>query len=446
MKFYDREKELKLLRGLYEQSEKSGRMTVLTGRRRVGKTMLALEFAKSHKYIYLFAAKKSEPLLCTEYIEEIKKIFDIPVIGEIRRFKDVLSLLLEISRKERFTLIIDEFQEFYNINPAVFSEIQDLWDLNKDHSKLNLIFIGSIYSLMHKIFEDSREPLFERADRILLIKPLKIKIIREILVDYGYGDLKTLFDMYLFTGGVPRYIDILVKNSAFTYDHILDFMLEEYSPFINEGKNLLIEEFGKEYGTYFSILELISVGKTARTEIESILERQVGGYLERLEGHYAIISKHKPIDAKPNSRIQKYRITDNFLNFWFRFIYRHRSAVETGNFNYVKQIIDRDYSVYSGRVLESFFHRLFADSQRYNRIGSYWEKDNRNEIDLVAINDMEKKIVTAEIKLNKSRIRLGGLKKKSGKLLASYPRYTPEWLALGLEDAKDYIEQKEEKG
>lgn len=439
MKFYDREKEIKMLRELYKQSEENGRMTVLTGRRRVGKTLLALEFAKSHKFIYLFVAKKSEPLLCTEYMEEIKQVFDIPVIGEIRRFKDVFSLLLEISRKEHFTLIIDEFQEFYHINPAVYSEIQDLWDRHKDRCKLNLIFIGSVYSLMHKIFEDSREPLFERADRIFIINPLKINIIHEILGDYGHRDLKTLFHMYLFTGGVPRYIDILVKNSAFTYEQVLDFMLEEYSPFINEGKNLLIEEFGREYGTYFSILELISVGKTGRWEIESILERQVGGYLERLEEHYSIISKHKPIHAKPNSRMQKYRITDNFLNFWFRFIYRHRSAVETGNFDYVKQIINRDYGVFSGRGLETFFHQLFADSRRYNRIGSYWERGNRNEIDLVAVNDMEKKIVIAEIKLNKSKIRIEGLKMKSRGLLAAYPRYTPEWLALSLDDAGDYL-------
>ncbi len=441
MKFYDREKEIKMLGELYKQSEESGRMTVLTGRRRVGKTLLALEFARSHKFIYLFVAKKSEPLLCGEYMEEIKKVFDIPVIGEIRRFKDVFSLLLEISRKEHFTLIIDEFQEFYHINPAVYSEIQDLWDRHKDRCKLNLIFIGSVYSLMHKIFEDSKEPLFERADRIFIISPLKINIIREILGDYGHSDLKTLFHMYLFTGGVPRYIDILVKNSVFTYEQVLDFILDEYSPFINEGKNLLIEEFGREYGTYFSILELISVGKTGRGEIESILERQVGGYLERLEEHYSIISKHKPIHVKPNSRLQKYRITDNFLNFWFRFIYRHRSAVETGNFDYVKQIINRDYSTFSGRGLENFFHRLFADSRRYNRIGSYWERGNRNEIDLVAVNDMEKKIVIAEIKLNKSKIRIEGLKMKSRGLLAAYPHYTPEWLALGLDDAGDYLRE-----
>ncbi|MCI0471220.1 MAG: ATPase, partial [Candidatus Aminicenantes bacterium] len=141
----------------------------------------------------------------------------------------------------------------------------------------------------------------------------------------------------------------------------------------------------------------------------------------------------------PNSRLQKYRIADNFLNFWFRFIYRNRSAVETGNFAYVKQIINRDYAVYSGRILEIFFRQLFADTGQYNRVGSYWEKGNENEIDLVAIDDMKKKIVIAEVKSNKSKIRLEGLKNKSKKILTAYPGYRPQWLALGIEDAKDYL-------
>ena len=109
---------------------------------------------------------------------------------------------------------------------------------------------------------------------------------------------------------MPKYIDLLVVNSALSFDKIIDFIIDTNSPFINEGKNLLIEEFGKEYGTYFSILELISNGKTGRSEIESILEHNIGGYLDRLENNYALIKKYKPINARPNSRLQKYRIID----------------------------------------------------------------------------------------------------------------------------------------
>jgi uncharacterized protein len=435
MKFYDRQQELTELNKLMGQGKGGSKMAVLTGRRRVGKTLLSLEFVKDKKHLYLFVAKKSEALLCEEFIADIKREFpDVPIIGNIRSFRDVFLLLLQIAKSEAFTVIIDEFQEFHNINPSVYSEIQKLWDLSRTKSKLNIICVGSVYSLMHKIFEGSKEPLFNRADRMFMIKPFSVKTTAGILRDYKVKDPAIVFDYYLFTGGSPKYIDLLVENKAFTFEEILNFVVCDNSPFLNEGKNLLIEEFGKEYGTYFSILELISVGKTGRSEIQSILESDVGGHLERLERDYAVIEKYKPINAKPNSKTQKYRITDNFLAFWFRFIYRNRSAVETGNFEYIRDVIRRDYSTYAGKVLERFFQTLFAETGRFNKIGSYWEKSHQNEIDLVAMNDMKKELVIAEVKMNKARIDLAGLKAKATKLVESYPNYKVEWESLGIED------------
>ena len=122
--------------------------------------------------------------------------------------------------------------------------------------------------------------------------------------------------------------------------------------FINEGKTLLIQEFGKDYGTYFSILELISEGKTSRSEMESIFEKSIGGYLERLENEYDLIKKIKTIGAKKDSRIQKYTIKDNFLKIWFRFVYKNITIIEEERFEYVSKIVKRDISTYSGPILE----------------------------------------------------------------------------------------------
>jgi hypothetical protein len=292
---------------------------------------------------------------------------------------------------------------------------------------------------MYKIFENSKEPLFGRADRIMFLKPFEIKTLNEILKDNNISDNSTVFDFFLLTGGMPKYIDILITNGVNSFDSMLDFVMQPNSPFLHEGKHLLIEEFGKEYTTYFSILEFISVGKTSRSEIESILGKNIGGYLDRLEKNYAVISKYKPFNAKPASRQQKYMIVDNFLKFWFRFIYKNRSAVEASNFQYLKEICKRDYITYSGRILEKFYHALFAESGKYNQIGSYWEKGNKNEIDLVAVNDMKKEIVIAEIKHNKEKIRIEVLKNKAKKLLVDFPKYKVSYLGLGIEDNTDYL-------
>ena len=439
MKFYNRQDELKLLKILDIQSEKSGKMTVITGRRRVGKTLLARHYAKNKKHLYFFISKKSEKQLCDEFLYAIKEQFKIPVIGEIKYFKDIFNLLLGIAEKEKLILIIDEFQEFYNINPSVYSDIQNLWDLYKKNIRMHLIFIGSVYSLMLKIFENSKEPLFGRADRNLYIKPFQPLTIKEILIDYNAYNHLNLFVLYIITGGIPRYLEILTDNDALNRDKIFDFILQKNSPFLFEGKNLLIEELGKEYGTYFSILELISTSKTSRSAIESIIGKNVGGHLERLENTYDIIKKIRPITAKKSGRIQKYMIKDNFLNFWFRFIQKNRSAVETENFGYIKKIINRDFSTFSGMYLEKIFQELLMITGNFNKIGNYWEKGNLNEIDIVAVNDFDKKLYIAEVKINPDRINMPDLKKKSVKLLDYYKGYDVEYAGLSLNNIGDYF-------
>ncbi len=439
MNFYSREKELAFLKKQYVQTAISSTMTVITGRRRIGKTSLSLEYVKKNKYIYLFVSKKSELLLCKEFVEAIKMDFNIPIVGEIKDFKTIFSLIMEIGKKEKIIVIIDEFQEFYNINPSVYSEIQNIWDQNKNESKVHLIFIGSIYSLITKIFKNSKEPLFGRADRIMYLKAFTPKVLKEILQDNRKYTKENLFINYLITGGVPRYQEILIKNNVFTKDEIIDFFFDEDSPFIDEGKTILIEEFGKEYGTYFSILELLSEGRTSRSEIESILEKNIGGYLKNLESDYDIISKRKPIGSKATGRIQKYFIKDNFLSFWFRFVYKYRTAIETGNYKYLKKILEINLRTYSGPFLEKMYHEIFKATNEYNEVGNYWERGNRNEIDIVAINKMKKKILIGEIKLDRDKVNLNILKMKSEKLINKYESYIVEYLCLGMQDLDNYI-------
>lgn len=445
MKFYNRIEELKDLGKLEDRSQKTGVMTALTGRRRVGKTLLALEHMQGKKYLYLFVGRKEEHILCQEFMEEIIKLFPLPIAIELKYFKDIFALLLDFAKREHVTVIFDEFQEFFQINPSVYSDIQKLWDLNRYDIKMHVIFIGSIYSLMHKIFEDEKQPLFGRADAIFKIKPFSLKTMKEILADNNILNSHNFFNFYVLTGSVPKYLDALLREGVKNKEEMLNVIIAKNSIFLNEGKNLLIEELGREYITYFSILELIAQGKTSRGEIESLLEKDIGGYLQRLESDYNVIWRHRPINAKIQSRNQKYKIVDNFLNFWFRFIYRFQSAIEIENFNYIKKIVERDYSTYIGPILERFFQGLLAETGAFNQIGSYWEQDNKNEIDVVAINDLEKIIVVAETKLNKARINIKALEEKAQSLLKTYEGYRPIFLSLGIEDALNIDEMVSSK-
>ena len=435
MRFYNREKELELLGRIETLSFTDAQMTVLIGRRRIGKTSLLRHFIADKPAVYLFLAKKSETLICAELTEAIKQSLGVELYGEYRQFKEVFRFLLDLSKKQHFTLILDEFQEFTSINPAVFSEMQNLWDVTKAESKMNLILCGSVYSMMNKIFENAKEPLFGRATNRIHLKPFTINTLKEILAENYPGFTNDdLLAFYLFTGGVARYVELLVSRKAFTLNDILNEIFSDNSILLDEGKNILVDEFGKEYSTYFSILTLIASSKTSRSEIESVLEMSVGGYLERLDVDFGLIRKVRPVLAKSGSRNLKYSISDNFLNFWFRFIYKYRSSIEIGNFDYVRSIVGRDYATFSGLILEKYFVEKMILSQKYSTIGTYWEKANQNEIDIVAINEMEKKALFAEVKRKKENINLNVLKEKSTKIAQSFPGYEISYQGFSIED------------
>jgi AAA+ ATPase superfamily predicted ATPase len=227
-------------------------MTFVVGRRRIGKTSLLVNSFADKKAIYFFVERKNEALLCEEFIDEIQNKLNVTVYGTLKSFKDVFGYLMNLSQNENFTLLIDEFQEFHTINPAIYGEMQNLWDKHKNNSKLNLILCGSIYSLMKQIFENAKEPLFGRATARLHLKSFDVKTLKEIVADnYPKFTNEDLLAFYLFTGGVAKYVELLVDAKAFTMKKIVNEIFSANSFFLNEGKNVLIDEFGKDYGNYF---------------------------------------------------------------------------------------------------------------------------------------------------------------------------------------------------
>ena len=435
MKFVNREKELGILDTSRRLSLQSSRMTVLVGRRRIGKTRLIAESLKDARYLYFFIARKDERLLCEEFSGQIRETLGINIYGEIGRFKDVFGLLMDYAERESLTLVIDEFQEFNRVNPSVYSDMQQMWDRKKDRTKMHLILSGSVYSLMKVIFESNKEPLFGRADERLYIKPFSVITLKSILTAF-YPDFTRddLLAFYMLTGGVPKYVEQFVDKNKLTLYAMLDEILHENSLFLEEGKNVLIEEFGKEYTTYFSILSLLAASKTSRGEIESVLQKDIGGFLNRLENEYRIIRKVQPILSKPGGKNVKYEIEDNFLHFWFRFLYKNRGAVEIGNFNYLKTVVNRDFAVYSGRFLEKYFLETLALSGNWSELGSYWESGFKNQIDIVAINHLDKKVLIAEVKRNEQNYSVQQLKDKSHNLLRALGGYSVEYRGFSMKD------------
>ena len=435
MRFYDRKNEIVFFEDTWKNSSNSAQLTLVVGRRRIGKTVLLKKVIEKIPSVYLFVSRKSESLLCEEFVREIEVALQLKVYGEIKTFKTLFAYLMDISKSQHFTVVLDEFQEFFTINPAIYSDMQNIWDSNKNDSRINLILCGSIYSMMKKIFEHAKEPLFARQTEKMIVRAFDIPTIKEILNDYSpHYSSEDLLAFYLFTGGIAKYVEIFVNKKCFTLKKMLNEIFRNESYFLEEGKRVLIEEFGKDYGTYFSILSLISSSKNTRNEMESILNASIGGHLERLEHDFNLIKKNRPLLSKPGTKQVKYAMMDNFLTFWFRFIYKYASAIEIGNYDYVREIVERDYKTYSGLILEKYFTQQLIDSKQFSIIGNYWESGNTNEIDIVAVNDLQKQISFFEIKRQKSKIDISILEKKSQNLLALFNGYTTHYIGLSMED------------
>lgn len=435
MKFYGRKKELEILQLNEVQSKKTACFTVMVGRRRIGKTSLLLESVKNQKYLYLFVSRKNEQLLCIQFQKEAQEALGLQIFGSITTFQDIFEQLLIYSIKENYTLIIDEFQELEYVNASIFSDIQRLWDKYKDQAKLNFIACGSIYSMMLKIFEDRKEPLFGRLTSKMVLQPFSVGVMKEILRDYNPEyTAEDLLCMYTITGGVAKYITLLMEAGATTEAGMFNLVTRPDSPFLVEGKDLLVSEFGKEYGTYFSILQLIASGKTTQTELDSIVGKNTGAYLVNLEKEYSLISRNKPMFAKPESRKARWSISDNYLRFWFRFIYPSQSMLEMGKHELLREYIVQNYEQYSGLMLEKYFREKLSETERITAIGSYWDNKGENEIDLIAINDLDKTGIVAEVKRNPKKINIELLKVKAKSIQKELGKYQVEAVGFSMKD------------
>lgn len=440
MKFYGREAEMAALKKYEALSADNAQMIVITGRRRIGKTTLIKSSFTGIPFLYFFVGKKSEALLCQELAEIVREVLGED-IGDFTSFRRLFEVIMKISKRKNFSLVLDEFQNLKIAGEGIFSDIQDVWDENKDDSRINLVICGSIYSKMKKIFDDKEEPLYGRATARFKIRAFSTHTLKTILKDYNPDyEPDDLLTLYMVTGGVAKYVELLMSQGAYTKDSILKAVLSLGSYFIDEGRELLSDEFGRDYGNYFSVLSALAGGKTYRGDITSYVGFETGGYLDKLETDFNIIRRVRPYLSGDQSRNVRYYLDDNFLGFWFRFIYKYRSAVEIGNIDYVWDKINADYETYSGFVLEKWFRQSYSETGEYNIVTNYWKKGSGGapgedqEIDLIAVNEADRSVVIGECKRNPDKIRMKTLQEKSAGILSHLKGWKCTFVALSLDN------------
>lgn len=435
MRFYNREQELASLRQIDNQTGTNAAMTVVVGRRRTGKTTLIGKAFENKEYLYFFVGNSTEQILCEEWQKRTEEILQIQIHGQITRVKDLLDIIFRTAQERQVTLVIDEFQRLELINESIISDIQDVWDRYHTTAKIHFIACGSIWSMMKKIFENEHEPLFRRYTHKMVIRPFKPSVLKTILADYNpqYTN-EDLLALYTITGGVAKYVALFMDMGASTKNLMFDAVCSPTSLFFSEGTELLIGEFGRRYSVYFSIMQLIAGGMTAQSEIDGILQKKTGRYMETLADDYSLISKNRPMFSKPNAQGIKWSIDDNFLRFWFRFIESNRSMIELDKYALLREYLDKHYDQFSGFALEKYFRELAGEQPRTTQVGNWWDNKGENEIDLIALEELDKRAVIAEVKRNPRKYSETVLREKAKHILPYLKGYDIEYRGYSIED------------
>ena len=435
MRFYDREKEIAELKRLDALADRSAQLTVLMGRRRTGKTTLMTHALDGQPYLYFFVGKKAEQLQCIDFQQQVESVLGLHIHGQANSVAAILEELMIYARTTKVTLIIDEFQRLADIDESIISNLQKVWDQYHEQSHIHLIASGSIYSMMRRLFEDRREPLFGRKTARIDLKPFSTSVIKQILSDHhpSYTS-EDLLMLYAITGGVAKYVAQLMDEGCRTWEDMLNAVCRSSSIFIEEGTELLVGEFGRKYQIYYSILQLIAKGMTSQAEIDGIVGKNSGRYLDTLETEYSLIAKRRPMWAKPNSQGVKYYIDDCFLMFWFRFIESNRTMVELGKFDLLCETIRQEYPQFSGIVLEKYFRQLYGERERVTEVSHWWDSKGENEIDLIAIEKLDRRATVAEVKRNPRKFSAKTLEEKYQCIQSHLRGYQVELKGLSLED------------
>ena len=176
---------------------------------------------------------------------------------------------------------------------------------------------------------------------------------------------------------------------------------------------------------------------TLSEAIEQLVGTSIGGYLTRLETDYGLIARRQPFGEKSANKASRYSVADNFFAFWFRFVHRNADLIELKRFDALREILRRDYEVFSGLMLERYFRQKLAEQRTFTGIGSWWDRRGENEIDIVAEDKLSHRAFFAEVKRARERISLDRLKEKSEAFMRSTGKFSGwhiEYKALSLRD------------
>ena len=405
MKFLGREKEIL---DLEKEYARDGGFVVIYGRRRIGKTTLIKQFIKSKTAFYFLATKEVESQSMKRFAGVIARTTGNSVLQKAA-FSDWLDLFQAVADykpNEKKVLVIDEFPYLVKVNDSFPSILQNAWDEILKDSNVMLILCGSLISMMKKHALSYESPLYGRRTAQMRIAPLPFTTV--------YENQKLSFEeaaeQYSITGGVPKYMEFFSDGQPL-YEQIKENVLSK-NGFLYEEPNFLLTDEVQVPTNYFSIIKVIADGNHKLGTIAGILGLETSAltpYLKTLS-ELGFTEKQVPVTEKNAEKTRKglYFISDNFLRFWFRYVYPYKGELEIDNMQISLDELDKDFKekfvafAYKD-ICKEIFARLCSDKAiefTPSKIGSYWlnDKSGNTQIDVMAVDTVNKRLFAGECK------------------------------------------------
>ena len=401
--FVDREKELEFLEQEYRREGSS--LVILYGRRRVGKTALATKFMEGKPALYFLVTEESEQQNRNAFKDAVADFCGNELLksASLQQWEPIFKAFCEKPSDQKLLLILDEFQYLGKSDPAFPSVFQKIWDTFLKQQPVMVILCGSQISMMESQTLSYSSPLYGRRTGQLRLRQIPFSHYGQFFPEKSHKDL---IEYYAVTGGVPKYIE-LFHDTGDIYTAIQRSILSK-SSFLFDEPNFLLQREVSEIGSYFSIMKAIAAGNQKLGKIAGVLEVKQTGlskYLKTLVD-LDLLEREVPVTEENPEKSKRglYKIKDNFMLFWFRFVYPNMGLIESGNeqaaMNRIRaNLVDHHISYIYEDVCREKMWQLAAAGQwdfLFDRVGRWW--NGNTEIDLIALDSQGANIIFGECK------------------------------------------------
>ena len=323
--------------------------------------------------------------------------------ADVKNWDVIFRAIMDAPFESKPVIVIDEFQYIGRSNPAFPSIFQRIWEENLKQKQVMVILCGSLISMMESQTLSYNSPLYGRRTAQIRMTQIPFRYYAEF---FPRKNRRERIELYAITGGVPKYIELFAESGDI-YTGIQRNVLNR-SGYLYDEPNFLLQQEVAEVGSYFSIIKAIAAGNSRLSAIASMLEVKATGltkYLKTLMD-LDIVGREVPVTEENPEKSKKglYKIKDNYIRFWFAFVYPNRSFIESGNGSIVMSKIRR--SLVKGHiacVYEDVCRERMWDLNaegcwpfHFSKIGRWW--DAHDEIDIAAIDPDGNNLILGECK------------------------------------------------